>query len=469
MASLPSPNKRAYDDLGDTAMADETAWTMLNPSNPTVHKIYDIRDETKETIPVLTEILNRHGLDGLNGGDVVEIIGNEQCGKSQLLYQHLVRCCLPSKIKITKSTKNGRATVLKLGGANSRAIWFDLNFHFDADRLFDVFVMAMKRKIIKHNLRRMDVPWQSSAAKRHSVPLHFRHNQSNPEQIEIVKMKNETFEVDENAFFESTECDQLWQTVHSRISVVSPLDSIHFIASLHKFESMLNVMSRAESGCDDDGFKLVLIDDINAFFNELSANNQRDKFCDSMSSILLSICNKFGLILIFSRFCAFKSERDWLRNHTQNNNAQNDDFFSKFGRFELEKKALFVLFLYRDPLQCVDSTVTHPAIGNDLFHGHCQNESDEQRKLYLLGDQAMTNKFIQNLSVNQLDPMRFILNQTNNQTIRGLVITNSVFLRKASIEQAKGNQNYKRAVLKKQIIRFNANINVRFGFIWTFS
>merc|ERR1712232_580381 len=103
-----------------------------------------------------------------------------------------------------------------------------------------------------------------------------------------------------------------------------------------------------------------------------------------------------------------KSENDWLKNHTEH--GTENDFFAKFGRFELEKQALFVIFLYNEPMQCVDSTITHPSICNDLFYEHCAdgNGNKEERKLYLLGNHQITEKFIQSLNVTQLDPFMFI-------------------------------------------------------------
>eukprot|EP01083_Nonionella_stella_P052668 139649_1 len=99
-------NKSNYEvadgDLGecDAQLADETAWDLLNTVLKPDHAMYDVGDHTKETIPIITKVLHEHGLNGLNTGDVIEIIGNEQCGKTQLLYQYLINCCLPLKITV---------------------------------------------------------------------------------------------------------------------------------------------------------------------------------------------------------------------------------------------------------------------------------------------------------------------------------------------------------------------------------
>eukprot|EP01083_Nonionella_stella_P080417 221026_1 len=531
-------NKTNYEvpcsDLGEAQLADETAWDLLNTVLKPDHAMYDVGDHTKETIPIITKVLHEHGLNGLDTGDVIEIIGNEQCGKTQLLYQYLINCCLPPKITVSKATKNKRPTLLELGGHYCQAIFFDLHLSFDVDRLYHIFVTQITRKVIKHNTnvhaqirnnqtnKNLKNASTSPRTRRHSEPNAI--HELTQKDIDLAKHMKRHIEIDAKQFIASVEGQKLWKLVHSKISVVQIMSPIQLIASLHRLRAMLNDMyslkrrhemySFTEQYMDkeeqedrkdamdidmyeyqdefnehrmnyllrkgDNGMRMVLIDDMNAFFNELTATKERDKYYNSMSCLLMDICYEFGLIVVFTRFCQFKQEREWLKKVLPLVNSKmrmksvtnmrikpHEMFHRKFGKIELESKALFVVFLYREGMQCFDSTVTHPAIMNDLFEG----KEEEQRKKYLIGDHKVTKKWIKNVKARgngeYMDPFRYIQSRypaEDYNQIRGVVVTQTEFITRAMDKKKQNDKEYEQVRIEKKMIRFYGTIHQRKGF-----
>ena len=530
----------------ETEMVHENAWDLFCTASQPRHELYQIGCESCDSIPVITKTTLIHGLRGLNPGDVIEIIGNEQSGKSQFLYQYAIDCCLPSKLTVIESTENGKPTVLDLHGHNSRSFHFDLLQSFSIDRLHDIFINVLFRKIHRHNERIDASPAIKNEGKRappmhrHSMPL--RLNQRN---VTINKQRIRRLKINALRFEKSSECRSLWKLVTSRIEVVIPQTPIQLIVALHKMRRNLKELYTAKipdhhemdfdqlNGCDmdqfeemdidhdgnqrdpkdteleamlkeqrectiqnlilsgDDGMRLVLIDDSNAFFNELTATHERDRYYNSFSSNLMDLCSEYGLFVVFSRFTAFKKEREWLKYMMPMNDLRpravrnyhyelkpEDTFHKKCGSFSLETKALFIVFVYREPLELVDSTVTHPSITNDLFRPDSRfGDEMSQRIQYNLGHFETTKRWMQTLDITQLDPLEYIqaIQQRENRrefgveefnVIRGMVVTGNEYISRARRKKQQYDVDYEHAVVKKQMIRFNVRITNDCGFVY---
>ena len=524
----------------DTNIVHETAWDLFCSAAPPRHELYPIGCESADTIPVISKTLQQHGLRGLNTGDVIEIIGNEQSGKSQMLYQYALDCCLPSKVTVTVSTENGNPTVLELHGHNSRCILLDLLSSFNVDRFHDIFMKVLLRKIERHNKGIAASPalkrerQRAPPLHRHSMPL--RLDQRN---VAIHQQRIRSLKINGKRFEKSSECESLWKLVVSRMELVAPTTPIQLIVALHRFRRKLDDLYTAKlpdrhhdeldlhqlTDCDldqidgdgddpeleqdgdpkleaamkeqrectvrnlmiggDRGMRLVLIDDVNAFFTELAASQQRDRWYNAFSSQLMALCAEYGLFVVFSRFTAFKKESEWLRHKlplsdlrgaarrkTQSALKPEDSFHRKFGNFSLETKALFIVMVYRATMQCVDSTVAHPSItGNALFQpdGRSGDEMMEQNMQFILGDAATTRQWIQTLDVSQIDPLRFIMTEQQRanvqeygvaefNVVRGAAATTNEFVHRARRKKQRYDEDYEHAVAQKLVIRFSAKI-----------
>eukprot|EP01084_Bolivina_argentea_P125230 221897_1 len=291
-------------DTIDSHLSDCTAWDLFNTISKPEHKLYKINNHTKETIPIITNTFQHHGLNGLNTGDIIEIIGNEQSGKTQLLYQYIINCCLLSEITVIHSTRNNKPTILNLGGQNSKLIFIDINLSFHINRLFDIFQMQIKRKITKHNSQIQE--WRAEII-----------HEPNIEKEKILKTM---FEIDQRKFLEF-ESKKLWHLLYTKVYLIQPQTPIQFVVSLHKIRSMLksiyannnsnnrNDMVNDDETNGDNGMRLILIDNINGYFNELTATKERDKYYNIISDLLIDICNEFGLILFFTRYTQFKKKK----------------------------------------------------------------------------------------------------------------------------------------------------------------
>ena len=371
---------------------------------------------------------------------------------------------------------------------------------------------------------------------RHSMPL--RLNQRN---VTINKQRIRSLKINRLRFEKSSECRSLWKLVTSRIEVVVPQTPIHLIVALHKmrrtlkelytakipdhhemdfdmeqFEEMesidvdhddrkqrdrgdnkLEAMLKEQRECTiqnlilggDDGMRLVLIDDSNAFFNELTATQERDRYYNSFSSNLMDLCAEYGLFVVFTRFTAFKKEREWLKymmpindlralRNTHYTLKPEHTFHRKFGKFSLETKAMFIVFVYREAMELVDSTVTHPSITSDLFRCDPRFGNErEQRIQYKLDHHETTKQWMQTLDITQLDPMEYIqaVQQRENRkefgveefnVIRGMVVTGNEYMSRARRKKQQYDADYEHAVVKKQMIRFNVRITTDRGFVY---
>ncbi len=52
---------------------------------------------------------------------------------------------------------------------------------------------------------------------------------------------------------------------------------------------------------------------MHGYFEELTANKQRDKYHNIISDLLIDVGNEFGLIWFFTRYAQFKTEKEWLK------------------------------------------------------------------------------------------------------------------------------------------------------------
>ena len=194
--------------IEETELVTETAWDIFNVHLRPNHDEYVLNENND--IPILTETLNQHGLNGLNTGDVIEIIGNSQCGKTYLLYKYLLNCILPKYLTVTKSTiPIDQQTLLSLNGHNSRVIWIDLHLTFNKNRLKDIYLNCLKQKINKHNHRIQQKPKfkYQQHQHRHTMPPRIDPNlHLNQDEIDKMKGNQNLLPIDLEKFLKSTEC-----------------------------------------------------------------------------------------------------------------------------------------------------------------------------------------------------------------------------------------------------------------------
>ena len=211
--------KQEYDlnDKDVVQITEETAWDLYHTTNRPHHDHYEIYENQKDSIPIFTNICKQFRLRGFNASDIIEIIGNEQSGKTQILYELLLNCTFPEQYQITQSTINKQPTILSLDGHDSKAIFYDLNLHFNFNRLKDIFTTIIKKKVISHNKEVHNLSlYQTDPPKRHSLPTNL-HKQAK-------LLKDKYFFINFDEFLNSDEYINLWLTVKSKIYLCRPLN-----------------------------------------------------------------------------------------------------------------------------------------------------------------------------------------------------------------------------------------------------
>ena len=177
-----------------------------------------------------------------------------------------------------------------------------------------------------------------------------------------------------------------------------------------------------ESHDQDEGLRLVLIDDANAYFSELAATQQRDTFYAAFSSLLLSVCREFGLSVVCTRFADTHAQRQWLRRTLplEGNEEQPQCASNEFVHFALSQRALFRVLLFREPLHCVDSAVTHPSVCGVIDSLDAAVDIETKKKL-LCGDEAATRTWLEGQAQTDIDPAEFIVHvqQKENRRVHG--------------------------------------------------
>ena len=275
---------------------------------------------------------------GLKCGDMIQIVGSTQSGKTELLYQLILQCCLPKTLSILtdslqtaqsnsnfnlnfNSNSNANTNInantieqqvheIPLGGYNSQCIYIDLNSSFNNDRLLQLCHCYIINQIRLYN--------SDNNNKRN---MNDNNGGYGYDPIDI------------SLFTKSDEYKQFLSNFSKKVYILTNMETCsQFLCSLIKVRNFLeqcknrknNIGSSSydydykekdnnNNGTNNQGNVLLfLIDGFNAFFNELTKDRKRDNIYEKIGKMVHHYTKEYDLITFITRNVSTKREYDYI-------------------------------------------------------------------------------------------------------------------------------------------------------------
>ncbi|ETN97771.1 hypothetical protein RFI_39754 [Reticulomyxa filosa] len=271
--------------------------------------------------------------EGLESGEIVEIIGNNQSGKSSLLYTITAHMILPKWIDFNDEKIELRR------GHNRSVIWIDGNHSFDTNRLVEICKGIVRNEITRH-YNEMSV---SASANAHET----KEESSKDETTTTAPKKKRGLEKQLGLYFTTSQWDGVIENILKyHIYLISiqrhqPIEAIlpqlrEFCEKLRKQERLLSSSYKlstdvgANQAHNANYLRFIMVDDLNLFD---SFTNEGDSFWKRTTSsssssysrymfakkhsfmevLYESILKKHQLIMIATRKVFYKNEQEVLK------------------------------------------------------------------------------------------------------------------------------------------------------------